>query len=707
MHDAVLLGEHLTRHTNTALSDEAFSRFYGSPAEAVAELFPGTDRGDLAARSRVELRSSGDGLSRRRHRTIVFRDFGIGMTPHDVVASLFRVGSSRKDGVLWQMGAFGRGGLTVLPNCYGWIVITRRDPRTLSHGFEDVVTLTVAKWVEVGNRQTLTAVYPVTVEWTDGTVALPLSVPAESVDFPPGTHVAVVDFEAEGIWVSRLGDERSLDTLLDTRLFEPALPTSLTTPVLESRSGRATTLRGLRFRMADNPQADRLEGWEILPFHYSGQTYQLPVSYYVFPAGDSGARRRFVAKDHALMMCSNGQVHAHWSPADFRIKTRLPKLADRVLVVVDTDDLPLPLRTRLFTADRTELLRGAEAVRLEQELIAFINDWEALRELNNALVRDAIRRSNIDRTTYAVAQRIARALQARGTVASSQAGRERGNEVPPPRLLREDPSELGGPEEVRAIRGKTKGIYFTIDAKDEFVPRRAIARASCTHLDIDARSDITVGALRSGHLRVAVAVPPDAELTMAEVSVVIEDWVKTTGGIGPSLSRTVRLRVVDEDDLRPSRVRLGDGGNVLAPIALIWSSHETEDSWGPTTVGSIEWLDADSLAQVHSDYASLAGQHFDVPILRLNEEFTHLKSYAAARARDVGDEGVARAKDRYAVGVGVQMFLLEQEMRARRERGDEIPEGMSEVWSAAAARGVLAVLPDYDQLMSEVGFAEG
>lgn len=627
------------------------------------------------------------------------------MTPADISSSLFRVGSSRKDGVVWQMGAFGRGGLTVLPNCYGWVVISRRDPDIASPGFDDVVTVTAVKWVEVGNRQTLTAVYQVQSEWEEGVPALPLAVPSDAVDFPPGTHIAVVGFEAEGIWVSRLGDERSIDTLLDTRLFKPALPTSLTTPVFESRLNRSTTVRGLGFRMADNPQPDRREGSELLPFHYSGATYRLSLSYFLFPGGDAGSRRRFVAKEHAVVLTSNGQVHAHWTPSDFRVRTRLPKLADRILVVVDTDELPLPLRTRLFTADRTELLRGAEAVRLDEELIAFINDWEALRELNNALVQDAIRRSNTDRSTYAVAQRIARALQVRGFSPAPRNSRENSRLSVSP-VLRDDPTELHGPEEVRAIRGKTKGIYLSLDARDEFVPRRATAHVSCTHLDVDARSDITVGSVRAGRLRVAVAVPPDAEPAEAKVTIRIEDWVTTTGGIGPTLSATVRLQVVDETELPPGRTEIAEGGTSPAPVALVWSSHENEQEWSPRTVGSIEWVEADALSQANRDYAALAGQRFDIPVLRLNEEFAHLKAYAAARARDVGDEGVARAKERYALGVGVQMFLMDRDIRARRERGDDVPAEVSEAWYAAAARGVLAVLPDYDQLMSEIGLVD-
>ncbi len=114
-------------------------------------------------------------------------------------------------------------------------------------------------------------------------------------------------------------------------------------------------------------------------------------------------------------------------------------------------------------------------------------------------------------------------------------------------------------------------------------------------------------------------------------------------------------------------------------------------------------IDADSLASADDQYAELAGHHFDVPIVKLNEEFTPLKTYSALRAREVGDEGVARAKDRYAVGVGVEMVLLDQFARSRARHERPVDSDWLDAARVAAARGVLAVLPDYDQLVAEAG----
>ncbi len=121
------------------------------------------------------------------------------------------------------------------------------------------------------------------------------------------------------------------------------------------------------------------------------------------------------------------------------------------------------------------------------------------------------------------------------------------------------------------------------------------------------------------------------------------------------------------------------------------------------TVGEIHQINANDISMMHSDYADLRGIHGDLPVLKLNEEFVPLKQYVAARVRSVGDEGVARNKERYAVGVGVQMMLIDEEVRRRRSRGDDIPDDLVDAMFQHAARGVLMMLPDIDAISDEVG----
>jgi hypothetical protein len=234
----------------------------------------------------------------------------------------------------------------------------------------------------------------------------------------------------------------------------------------------------------------------------------------------------------------------------------------------------------------------------------------------------------------------------------------------------------------------------------------------CDLIDLDPASDITVGELRSGHLRVAVAVPPDADLTEGDLEIVLEGWLVRTGGVGPSLSCTTRLVVVDSSapslPVADSIERGESGRHTAGParVALLWTTDEVEQGWTSATVGSIERIPASVLAAVDSEYASLAEAEGEIPVLKLNETYSPLRLYTALRSREVGDEGVARAKDRYALGVGVEMFILEQHAARMREAGEAPPEEWMRTSATAAARGVLAVLPDFDLLVAEAGLED-
>lgn len=705
MLDALVLRQAVEDIGPEVLDSEQWAELFDTPAAAVHELFGPGGPSDAPARANVELRSAGS--NRKRERTIVFRDLGIGMRPDEIADTLLRVGSSRKDGVLWLMGAFGRGGLTVLPNAHGWIVLTRS-----SLAPEVGVVLTVVRWQRVGNRQTETALYRVVSPWEgDGDRAGPLVLPVPACpDFGCGTRIAVVGFRSEGIWVSRLGDERSLDTITDTRLFEPPFPVHMTAPALGERGSRLTELGGLGRRLARNPRSDRTEGSEHLPFGYEGRTYQLPVRFYLFATGgDAGTRRRFVARNHALLLNSNGQVHAHWTPPEFRHRTRLNKLADRILVVLDTDPLPLELRTSLFTADRTDLLRNPHAVRLEEELVAFLDDWDELQDANSEMIQDAIRRSNSDRSTAALSDRIARAADARSwrQTRPSDRRRRRHRTAPPENLL-EDPTTIDGPNTAELTRGRTTGIHYAINARDGFIPKRAELRVTTDHLDIDPSEDVTIGELRRGRIRVSIAVPMDADLVAATVTVEIPSWPSSHGGLRAGLAATTAIQIVDESEPskpRPSSAQKGKKKEAKGPalVDTTWTNHDNELTWAANTPGEVEIVSASVLAALGGERARFARSHGDVHHIKLNEEFAPLKAYTSSIARSVGDEGVARRKDRYALGLGVYLLLAEEHVRRKRESGEAVDEASIATNCRAAAHGVLAVLPDFDTLAAEVG----
>src|SRR5690606_36502232 len=109
----------------------------------------------------------------------------------------------------------------------------------------------------------------------------------------------------------------------------------------------------------------------------------------------------------------------------------------RILVVVDTDPLPIHMRSSLFTADRSNTLHVEEAIRLEDAVAEHIRSWHVLRELENGLIREAITGDDKSVSTLKVAQQISRAVNFRGfSLRGSSEGRGRDSEVASARIMR-------------------------------------------------------------------------------------------------------------------------------------------------------------------------------------------------------------------------------------------------------------------------------
>jgi hypothetical protein len=480
------------------------------------------------------------------------------------------------------------------------------------------------------------------------------------------------------------------------------------------RAARSEYLRGLARRLADNPRPDRREDEERLPYNIGGTTYHLPVRFWVFSAPrEAGERRNFVARDHAVVFTSNGQVHHHWTPQDFRYRTRLNKLYDRILVVVETDELPIEVRTALFTYDRSGMLRSDDALRLEAQVAAFLDDWNTLVDINGELIREAITHAAGTESALSVARQISAALKVRGFAltgtgrAGGGNGGERGGKVKPIEVY-PDPTTLEGPEHVVAEDGKTKFVQFVLNAVDDFIPRRGQLLVTCTHPEINGR-ETTVGQLRKGRIRVSVAVPEGALEGSFELEASVNGWHRSSGGIGAPLKWTTHFEVVDEDKRSRGsgagksngKRGAGEGGMV----AVIWDTPDNQADWNNGVPGHVEDVPGTTLAQrpEYADLASLGAM--SVPTILLNQEYGPLKTYLGARARELTSAGLDVSKERYAVGVGLGLLYLREQFNTRAKRGGTISDEVVLDAKQAVARSALAMMPAFDQLVKEAGLA--
>lgn len=689
---------------------------YGSPAEASADLLGELDykkQGDLV---QVQFRETDPPAKTSKRLTVVYRDAGCGMEPSAIPETIFHVGSSHKLETAWQQGAFGLGGTTAYRNAKAVVLVTRRAPEM--NPAEDRIAVTVVLWDSHGKGQSAT--YLVTTDFEDDKSAQPWSAPASAYPaFDAGTHLALIAYGVEGFHRARSGDEKSFDTALNTRLFEPVTPVLFTNEITRSKN---EYLRGLKRRLADNPNDARVEESEDLLYTIDGVNHHLPVSYFVFPPKDEpGNRRRMVAKDHTVVFTSNGQVHHKWTDEEFRRRTggKLDKLKGRMFAVVKTDSMPIELRTALFSADRSQMVGNEEAIQLEDQLADFLVSSDRLQALNSELVREAIEKASSGESGLNIALKIASAFKAKGfKIAGATGGGGAGGaggtggarqrkkvEVYP------DPTALEGPDTLIVEDGKKRTFEYMLNAEDSFLSSgRGVLEFETDHPEIDVQTGIVVRNLRDGYVKVQLVVPEGAAEGKFKLTATLAGWQKSSGGLGPVLTYETTLEVVDEiqssggNKTKTTGDKAADG----AQVAVLWSNADAEEGWNNATPGSIENVPADVLASERSEYKELKklGDQL-IPTVMFNETYAPFKGYVSARAKTSSDKAVELAKERYAVGTGLGMMVL-QEADAQAEKKGEEPLKPEQVLAAkqAIARSVLLMLPEFDSLSKEAGIEQ-
>jgi hypothetical protein len=250
--------------------------------------------------------------------------------------------------------------------------------------------------------------------------------------------------------------------------------------------------------------------------------------------------RNFVANGHTVCFTSNGQVHRNWTAHEFSGRVRqLPKLADRLLVMVGLDPIPIDVRTGIFTPDRSGFVAKDDTQKLEDAVAAFLPKIDELVEANNDIIRETIQKRHSDRPTIAVAKKIARALRARGFAFS---GTGAGSDDDVSRQKRKrwakadlycDPTALEGPDKIVVVPGETRYLRYHLNAKPEFFSSgrgQLEVISDCPTLGTD---EIAPGTdIVNGIITVALIVPETTPTGMYTLCAGLTGWMKTNGSIG-------------------------------------------------------------------------------------------------------------------------------------------------------------------------------
>lgn len=698
----------------------------GSTTEAAATFFGVTDgmvglgpieREQIGARSRVILLDSDQPGPRP---TVAFRDLGTGIVQAAVPTTILSLEESNKLRKPYTHGVFGKGGSTACAFSDATIVVTRRQPDLLEPGEEDRVTVAVVREADAADMGLPFFRYLV------GADRLPYSVPAiEYPSFEPGTLVLHINYQAGRMGTETWQQEESIYTYGETILFDPTLPYQLqdmrTGAANRRPEGRgASTLAGLSQRLEQLKVGDdtllAASKWQSVAIPDVGD---IKLRWWLFT--DTDKRRRRAAKGNVILFTTNGQVHHAWDQAKFQqLVDSRRRVGQRLLAEVDCDGIEIKRRYKVFDSFRVQVRRGPEGRALEEAVAYALSTDADLGSYESEFVRQTLG-STVQNVSKAFRDRLNRALTTRLPGITTVAGSGGRPKPPKPKTttdLYPEPTSLTGPEEITLLIGGRATAYMEINAVDGFVPDKGVLTVVTT--DGAPVLATGVGDLRRGRLALTLQVPAGTAVGKAEVEITLE-WIRGRGGLG---LMTWPMRVVLVDAIAPHPVpapKPAPAGGTEAKtekgaIAFMWVNGQHDMDWSDDVVGELQAIKGSDLAAKNEAYEDLKGVEEEIPTLVLNKDFAELAAYRRATVKGSSDAALSLREERYALGVGVMVANLELRERAVRKKHERWAAGQNGIEEppkpldpgqihralAEGARGVVAILPDFDAILGDL-----
>jgi hypothetical protein len=619
-------------------------------------------------------------------------------------------------------GVFGKGGSTACAFSDATIVVTRRQPDLLEPGDEDRITVAVVREADAPDVGLPFFRYIV------GADNLPYSVPASAhPEFQPGTLVLHLNYQAGRMGTETWQQEESIYTYGETILFDPTLPYQL----LDSRSaphnrrpeGRgASVLAGLSQRLDQLQVGDgTLLGasrWQTIPIPEVGD---VRMRWWLFT--DIDKRRRRAAKGYIVLFTTNGQVHHGWDQAKLAqmVESRR-RVGQRLLVEVDCDGIDLKKRYKVFDSFRVQVRRGSEGRSLEEAVSYALEHDPDLDAFESEFVRESLK-AGAQKISAAFRKRLSHAIWAKIGGVAPTATKGTGQKPPKPKAatdLYPEPTTMTGPEQITLLIGQRATAYMEINAVDGFVPDAGTILVSS--LDKGLVPTYGTSDLRRGRMQLTFAAPADMAEGVRELEIALE-WLRPRGGMG-RITWPLRVCVVEKLP-EPGPRPVSTGGTLATSengeIALIWVKGGGDMNWGDDVVGELQEIRGSDLATQNESYGDLKNVEDLIPTIVLNDDFGDWAAYKRSVARRISDTGLESRRERYALGVGVgvaNLAMREREVRKKheawqaRQNGNQEPSrSLDSVQQQRAlgegARGVVALMPDFDALLGDLGDSDG
>lgn len=337
---------------------------YGVPKDDMSPK--GVKERELARLIGMEFLDSDDAA---RRPTIAVRDYGVGISNREAPYTILSLEESNKLRTPYTHGVFGKGGSLASMFSDATVYVMRKQPDLLAEGEHDLVTVAVARLVDLPDYGLPFLRYLV-VPSTEDQRGLPWSCSASETDFKPGVYVAHINYQAGKIGQQNWNQEESVYAYAETLLFRPTFPYTLR----DGRSGAAkrrpegredAVLAGLgarleRISIPDEAITNR-SGVACLKVREVGP---IKLRWHLFASLDK--RRSYIAKGNVVIFTHDGQVHHAWDQQRFNgMVPARSRVATRIFVEVETEDIPRKLCRQVFTSFRNDLRKVPEAFALE------------------------------------------------------------------------------------------------------------------------------------------------------------------------------------------------------------------------------------------------------------------------------------------------------------------------------------------------------
>lgn len=729
MFDGIIEREVERQHpdlTKLTCPREAAMRLSLVPNGGIADMTE-NERRTLGRTAVITLLDSNDP---KRRPTVAFRDKGIGVARRESPYTILSLEASNKLSKSYLHGVFGKGGNLATMFSDATVMVMRKQPDLLGPQMKDEVTVVVIRREDRDDVRLPFFRYFV-CDTAEDAGGLPWACDAtEAAEFEPGVYVAHVNYQADKLGQENWNQDESVYAVAETLLFRPTLPYGLEdrrSPEANRRPlGRGVSiLSGLGLRLdrleVDGDPAPLLRKSAFSKVAVPG-VGTARVRWWLFR--DRDKRRQFCAKGYVSVFTHDGQVHHSWDQQ--KLQTVVPKLrrvAERVFVEVDLEEVPRKQRIQILSSIRESLRKTQEARKLEEAIARWLDDDADLEEAETQFVREALQKSAM-KMSKDFLERLNRAISTKIPTLEVLLKKKGKHPRPKPPKPQEDlhqvPTAFTGPAGVTILPGETHTFYMSINAVDSFVPDRG---AIALDMTADAELTLAVGDLRRGRVQLSLTAGADAALGTHHGTLTLT-WLRAGGGMA-KIRWMFDVTVVKERTRPvppfPSKQRNGVGekpGTKRSIVALVWSKLEDQkdSGWTEETAGDLQQLSGASLAEYSPElYGDLKDVESDIPTIVLNGDYLLWRSYERGSAVK-SDAALKLRKERYAIAVGTIIAniwarenTIETAYRAWADRGtngDEPPKAMDDGQRRRAAsegaRGILVVLPDFDRMASEL-----